>query len=181
MIEFEWLPLTWDAVATFMTGMAAVIGAALIGLRQTKITEIQAKIQRDQLVHDQLFRSNEFRFQLLDRRSECIGKLKAINQAFHEKVELNGNDHETLFQTIRDAELIFQPDVIYGLRKVATKTLQIPVAYRAQRAAEDRGDSKKAQDWLDKVINHENAVFEALPALIESMISATRISEPVPK
>lgn len=46
MGEFAWI--SWEAFATLATGIAAVIAAAFVGLRQAKILERQVEIQEAQ-------------------------------------------------------------------------------------------------------------------------------------
>ena len=56
--DFNWLPLTWDAVAVLATSLAAVFGAIFVGGKQAEITKLQVKIQKDQAEADKRIREN---------------------------------------------------------------------------------------------------------------------------
>lgn len=62
----QWLPFTWEAFATLVTGLAAVTGAVILGRRQTKISERQIEILAQQTRLSEL----TLRSDLFDRRME---------------------------------------------------------------------------------------------------------------
>lgn len=44
--EIDWCGMTWEAFATLAAGAAAVIGATIIGIKQTRILDSQNRLER---------------------------------------------------------------------------------------------------------------------------------------
>lgn len=177
MFDFQWLPLTWDAVAVFVTGVAAMIGATIIGRKQAAIAELQANIQKMQVENDSKLRSNSLKLELMEKRSEIIGRLREIYLAFNANVELSNEERQKLGQTIQNAELIFQADVIEGLREISSKAYRLRFKNLAANRAYSKNDTAKGDEFLDEAIAIENEIFERLPALIDSMIEHSRLHD----
>lgn len=176
-MEFEWLPLTWDAVATLLTGFAAVGGAVFVGRKQVEITKLQTRIQQGQADDDRKLRQNELKLKLLDRRQECIRKIRHANIAFNTMVRLDDKQRNELYGAIRESELIFPPNMIDKLENTLTKIYKIPIAERIQSSRRQQGKETEADIKLEEVMAMEKEVFEALPDVLTSMIKLTRIED----
>ncbi len=175
--SFDWLPLTWDAVAVFVTGLAAVGGATVVGRKQAAIAKQQAEIQKFQAENDRKLRANTLKLELLEQRSEIIGKLRRVYLAFNANVELTSDDRRTLGEAIQSAELIFQADLIKGLRDISLKTGKLGFINRRADQAYRRGNSEKGDEYNEEASQLEAEVFTQLPDLINSMIEHSRLHD----
>ncbi|WP_343546588.1 hypothetical protein [Sphingobium yanoikuyae] len=67
-----WLPLTWEAVATFLTGIAAVLAALSVARRQERIVSRQIDLQNEQTKLQEL----SLRKDVFDKRFDVYVKLR---------------------------------------------------------------------------------------------------------
>lgn len=176
-MSFQWLPLTWDAVAVFATGFAAVSGATIIGLLQMRITRLQTEIQREQAESDKHLRLNDLKLKLLGERAECIQEIKRIHGSFHGNMVLPDEERTRLFAAIQKAELIFEADVVEGLNDVAWKSTRVASKFNLANARYRRSEKEKAEEANDEAFRLIDEIYEAIPNLISSMIHHARISD----
>ena len=174
--DFNWLPLTWDAVAVLATSLAAVFGAIFVGGKQAEITKLQVKIQKDQAEADKRIRENELKFSLLERRSLCINGLKELHVAFHSSQILSDEDRTKLFSLIQDAELIFEANLIEGLNEIRSNSIRVPSKHRLANSYYSQGNDQMGREALDAAFAMMDEIYERLPYLINSMINHSRIS-----
>src|SRR5437764_15040252 len=74
-------PIPWEAVATFVTGVSAVAGAVIVGLRQVAITREQTAIaarQADILGEQTKLEKLSFHETMFDRRMEVYDGVHAF-------------------------------------------------------------------------------------------------------
>lgn len=176
-MDFQWLPLTWDALATLLTGLAAVGGATFVGHRQVSISERQLLIQQSQAEHDRQIRSNQLKLELLDRRSSCLLQVRSVNQALLQNGEIRSDDWKTLYEAIQESELIFPVGQVDGLREVSSASIRARFSRRAQNDAFKRGDEDQAEKWHARASTNEDLIFEKLPSLVESMVKHSRLHD----
>lgn len=177
MPEFQWLPLTWEAIATFFTGIAAVTGAYFIGRKQTKLTELQTINQLKMDEFSRQLRSDELKLQLLERRLLCIRAVQRASSLYVANVRFEPGELQDLLQAVQEAQLIFPDRLISGIQECAYKTMLISNKYRLQSSLRERGKEHEADSALNAALQMEGEVFSALPDLATAMISLARISD----
>lgn len=73
-MNIDWSAFSWEAFATLVTGVAAVVGATIVGLRQVGIQKRQADIQEKQVEIARL----EVAASLFDRRMEVYSSVAMV-------------------------------------------------------------------------------------------------------
>jgi len=176
-MEFDWLPLTWDAVAIFLTGLFAVGGAVFVGRKQVAITRSQNLIQQQLADDDRRLRQQTIKLALLERRSDCLDRLQELLSVYQAKAELESGDQRELYHLLRQSQLIFPKSVVDGMEDVLDDSGRQRVAYKQQQSLRIRGKETEADKVLNRAIDLEHKIFDRLPALVEAMISSSRITE----
>lgn len=108
----NWQSFSWEAFAALVTGLSAVIGATLVGLRQAKILDRQAKFGRLSYNHA-LF---ERRLAIFEAREALIFQGLDLNQRFHEDAE--PGVRERFIRAHKEARWILGPSVHKDMQKI---------------------------------------------------------------
>ncbi|MDB5452436.1 MAG: hypothetical protein JWO33_1014 [Caulobacteraceae bacterium] len=113
---------SWEAAATLATGIMAVVGAVIVGLRQLKVAERQAKIMQRQteIAHRQtLLADLEVRAQLFDRRMRIYKATEAFIADILRDLKEPTADVKWQFLAVKaEAPLLFRPDVVARLNQL---------------------------------------------------------------
>ncbi len=168
----------WQAAATFATGILAVGAAMYVGARQTRISKHQVNIYDLYTRNELILRDLEIRCKLLDRRIECIDKIREI---MHE-IMIHGVENfrrlPDLFDAIRKAEFLFHTNAIENLRKTARDVEQAERERWLSKACEDRNDENGRVKHQTLEFEATDRIWDALPTLINDLIAAARIELP---
>jgi hypothetical protein len=70
--------LTWDGILTVLVGIAAIIGATVVGVRQTGIAAAVAKAQEQQHRDNIQIQRQALQLSLLEKRQGCISQFRTI-------------------------------------------------------------------------------------------------------
>jgi hypothetical protein len=161
---FQWLPLTWDAVATFLVGIAAVYAAWKVGENQIEIQQRQTRLIE-----------NDLKIQLLEKRAACIDEMRQISDAWFRNADLS-NEEWSRFLTLHDkAQLLFSPAVTKKLDEASTAIFHSKRNHSRSREYYKRSKGDKAEEFLEKAFAAENKAMEIMPTLLDELIRHTRI------
>lgn len=165
-----WCDFTWEAFATLITGLSAVIGAIFIGFRQVEIQRHQTEIQLRQT----RLQEAELRADLFDRRYRVFERA----EKFLAEILRRGDDPSPETQAefsvaTGEARFLFGPDVTDGLDEIWTQWSQYHlnlVVERSGNPPEEGYPQKQMQLWQWFVER-----FKSLPELFDEL----RLSAPV--
>lgn len=121
MCGVAWCSFTWEAFATLFTGVAAVVGATVIGWRQSQIMAKQTAISEKQAEIEKLnHRSEQFdrRMKVYETAVEWLRHFWAHGSA------ATGDLHNRYIWAIETAKFLFRPEVSAAMenwRKAASK------------------------------------------------------------
>ena len=174
---FEWLPLTWNDVATFLTGFAAVGGAVFVGRKQLQITKLQTAIQKDQAIDDRKLRQQSIKLELLDRRQECISRLRKLDNQYKANASFTAEEFQILLEIIEQAILIFPADVTLDIGEIIFKENRKQSRLGYQARLRERGQEDEADRKLDEAFALESEVFDAIPKTLDRMVVVGRITD----
>ena len=168
--------IPWEALATFLAGLMAVVGASIVAWRQGKILHAQVENERRQVDLDRSLRETTIKLELLDRRSTVILGLRRLTSSFIANAKLERVEQAELYELITTAELIFPLSHSEQLHSILMDSNRISVKYRASDSARRQGDSEKADKKLDEALDLEQRVFEKLPEILKEMIKHTSVA-----
>ncbi len=178
-MAWEWAPPTWEAVATFVAGIAAVVAAWRVGKRQTAIASRQADIQAEQTrIQEQIAKVERvrLRFEMYEQRKSVYDAARAYLDyyIFHgvpprtfryeEEAELVEPEWgiARAFQTgMRESRFLFRPEVHQHLQKVWKASLEVQAAKRRIALQEGRGRATGLKAALDKLERAESSLSSA--------------------
>lgn len=136
----DWRAFTWEAFAALVTGLAAVVAAVVVGLRQARIQLVQARISSKQTeILDKQVRLEELKLrnELFDRRFDVYRKTQfyLVALASFEK----RSDIQTVlgeFLTARDtSQFLFHQRVAAVMLEIYQLGLEISNAHEALELA----------------------------------------------
>jgi hypothetical protein len=178
----EWLPFSWEAFATIFTGLAAVVGAVVIGLKQSKIAQKQADIQDAQRKdvnaareQDRLLQFQNYQVSLLDRRSEFVQKFRTVWTKFLQDGTLSDEDWRELVGIFHTAQLIYPTAIVVDLDRASTSIMRAKLHNRRADSYHQSGQETKAQEQLDKAFAADDTAVEAMQKLLDRVIDASRV------
>lgn len=113
----------------------------------------------------------------MERRANCVQKLREIYLTITSEGELPNEDRAKLFSIIQEIELIFREDVVEGLREVALASYRLRFKrLRAEREFK-RGNIEKSGKEDEEANELEGIIFDKLPILIDSMVKHSRLHD----
>ena len=151
------LSVDWQALATFVTGIAAVGAALVVALKQDRL------------------RRNETRVALLETRREVLAKFDRVSGQWWAEAKLD-RDGIMLFQDLlRDIELVFDQSVYRRAETIFKDTVwqrafesNINAYLKSQQFDKHQENVQKASKMLEDLC-------ERLPQLRELLVSATQV------
>lgn len=115
-------PMTWEAVATFVTGGLAVLGAVIVGWRQIGIVQEQTAIasrQADILGEQVRLEKLAFHESMFDRRMGVYEGIQAYLVSIVRTAAEPPRDAEIAFlEALGRARFLFRTEVSDGLREI---------------------------------------------------------------
>ena len=118
-------PMTWDALATFVTGVSAVAGAVVVGLRQVGITREQTAIaarQADILGEQTKLARLSFHETMFDRRMEVYDDVHAFLSSIIQYAAPPPRELEMNFLgALQRSRFLFRPEVYDTLSELWKK------------------------------------------------------------
>lgn len=173
----EWQTLTWDAVATIVTGVLAVGAALFVGLKQTEIMRNQQSDLLKQNNMNLFLQQQSLRNDLLDRRSDCISRMRPLWGEYMTNARLSGESLELLKKVLWDSQLFFSVEISKKIEEVIQSQLLADHRLETAHRYHELGDPVIAAKWQDKGFASEDKVFEAIWKLLDEMIAETRLSD----
>lgn len=165
----------WSAAATFVTGLFAVVGAVVVGLRQADIqsrqvdiTKRQTKIlERQTMLAELSLRKSVFDERFAVYRATYDLLLEACVHGFGGK-RVGQTPVEQAFMTGKDqAKFLFRPSVSLALQEIWSKlvrgsVLEIQIA-NADEGAEDlaalQAEYAEVDSWIKERLNDLTDLF----------------------
>lgn len=179
-------PLPWEAAATVVAGIAAVIGAVTVGLRQVQISERQVGISERQVdVQEHLgeIEALKVRADLFDRR---IVIYRAVNEWLmfvissgrvarpyaserDREIEELGEEEQAVARNfnaaVHDTRFLFRPAVYETMRALRAKGVLIRRNERAIISANRRAERKGHEPDTDKLMAEQDEAVQQLETL----------------
>lgn len=178
----EWLPFSWEAFATIFTGLAAVVGAIVIGLKQSKIAQKQADIQESQRKdvnaareQDRLLQFQNYQVSLLDRRSEFVQKFRTVWTKFLQDGTLSDEDWRELVRIFHTAQLIYPTSIVADLDRASFSIMRAKLHNKRADHYHQTGQEDRAQEQLDKAFAADDTAIEVMQKLLDRVVEATRV------
>lgn len=171
--------MSWEAFATLATGIAAVIAAAVVGLRQAKILERQVEIQEAQtaiqdrqvaILERQLGVENlRVRHDLFDERMKVYEGFRVwlSDILVTGKVPLSGSQLEVgMADALDRARFLFGPDVHPALERIRKLAVRLQAHHDRpawQRVAVNLPGMSSGRDYEgDRLMNDLKAAHASL-------------------
>ncbi|MDB5582080.1 MAG: hypothetical protein JWR80_7256 [Bradyrhizobium sp.] len=102
----EWSSFTWEAFSTLAAGLAAVIAATIVALKQANIVRRQVELQDLQLRHE-LFDRREAVFDAVSHYLSCVTMMPA---------DAHGPEHYAFCEAVDRSRFVFRPAVFLELQ-----------------------------------------------------------------
>ncbi len=151
---------SWEAFAT----LTAVIAAGWVGLNQVKI-------QRRQTI----LVENDLKIQLLDKRTECVKSMREIHSAWITEKQLTHQERAKFRALFQEAELLYPSNVVRKIEEVMAGVSLAEISHNLSYHYEDIGELDVADEHSDRAVAQEKALFEAMPKLIQILVTNTRV------
>ena len=162
-MRIYWDQFTWEAFATLLTGLAVVLGATVVGLRQTRILSRQIRLSETNL-----------RIELLDRRANCISKMREIVSEWTRDARLSPESWSKFQAAFFDAELLFSKQLVAEMDQALGSLFWKEHWERRARDYFDRGNEEKANQKLEDSFREDDKVFAVMPQLLLKMNGESR-------
>ena len=153
----------WQAVATLVAGLGAVVAALTVGLRQTEILHRQAEIAADLASIERA----KIRFDLFDKRFEFVTIFQSFVRRIRSKNDLWTDEDDAFLTAARQAEFLFP----LSMKPLIDELWDTSIAYQdagdnltsgdealAQKAREDR---KQLRQDLDGIVRRFSVMFDS--------------------
>lgn len=170
----DWQGLSWEAFATLLTGLAAVVAAVIVGLRQAAIQREQVAVAARQT-------------QILDRQT-ALAELSLRKDLFEKRYEVYRATNNLLVKALQEggfvdyndpiqqpflmakdaAKFLFRPSVEVGLQEIWSKVCEGTAVHKDMSAIFKReghygeGNPEKQRDisnWLDERLRTLSELF----------------------
>jgi hypothetical protein len=178
----NWAAFSWEAFATLLTGVSAVIAALIIGYRQIGLVARQVDLQAQQArlgeeaaARDHALKQQTLRLQLLDRRASLVEEIRRIWVQWMQDATLNDEDWVALRSVLHQAQLLY-PKAIVDDIDAALRNLMLQKTHQ-DRASQyhSSGRADKAKEHLEKSFSADDKVVEVMESLLERVIAASRV------
>lgn len=163
MPTFELLPLTWEAAATFFTGVLAVAAAWNVGRRQTSILDRQTRIAE-----------NDLKIQLFEKRSHCVGRMRELCSVWSEEGRLELDQMSEFQSLLFDVQILFPEKLILEFEEAFSSSLCAAQWHQRARYYHDRNNETKAQELFERACKHEDRANDLMPELLTRLKTHTR-------
>lgn len=174
----EWLPLTWEAIATMLTGALAVGAAVYVGRKHTEIANRQADILAEQTKISERqtkLTENDLKIQLLERRSNCVQKMREIHNAWFTNACLSTDERRDFNQLITEVELIYPKNITEKLRETHKEIFRSSWKFSTANKFIEIGNKDRGDAMLKEASNHETKTFDLMPSLVDELIEHSRV------
>ena len=159
--------LPWDAIATVVVGLPAVIFASLIGRKQNKILDSQNRLSDTNL-----------RINLLDRRSACIAKMRRIHGEWISNARLSQESWNEFREVFWESELVFSEALSHELDQSLGSLFFSEIWQKRSIYYHSKGLTEKAEEKLELSFKEDDKVFKIMPHILNKMIAEARASAP---
>lgn len=175
--QINWSSFSWEAFATLTTGLAAVFAAWRVGHRQLALLAEQQKFTVEQARQARDLKFQELRITLLDRRIECIKRMREIESDFLREAKVKSERLPDLTFLIHNCILIFPGSITQDLDKILTASILSRSHFERSRHYNSIQNEPKASEFLEKGFSEEDTVMALMPKMTERLIEFTRIND----
>ena len=160
---------TWQAFATLL----AVVGATVVGWRQVGIAKLQAEISARQAK----IAETNLRIQLLDRRSDCVNRMRDIHGEWLQDSQLSDESRAIFRQLLFDSELLYSKSVVAEIEKAVGGVFGSKIWANRSRQYGEQGQEERANAMREKSFAEEDKVMEVMPELLNKLKAQTRVED----
>lgn len=135
MTGLDWSQLSWEALATFVTGALAVGGAVWVGRRQVKISEKQTDILERQMRADEL----TLRHDLFDRRNDVYASVELYLAHILREADYPERDVEAKFvMAMARAQFLFGEFINACIKEIWERGVSFQALKKQMKASFER-------------------------------------------
>ena len=161
-----WDQFSWEAFATLLTGLAAVGGATIIGSMQTRILSRQLR-----------FAETNLRIGLLDRRANCISRMREVVAEWTRDARLSPESWSKFQSAFFDAELLFSKQLVAEMDQALGSLFWKEHWERRAQDYFNRGNEEKGRQKLEDSFVEDDKVFAVMPQLLAKMNAESRTAD----
>jgi F0F1-type ATP synthase membrane subunit c/vacuolar-type H+-ATPase subunit K len=130
IVPIAWDAFSWEAFSTLSAGVAAVLGAIVVGIKQAKISSQQTEILKRQIQLEEL----SFRASLFERRMKIYESTSEFLLSIIRNASPPDGDREISFlRAQRDTEFLFAPNVLDHLNEIWRRAAEYRAIYTTAR------------------------------------------------
>ena len=162
----HWHQLSWEAFATFSTGILAVGGAIFIGLKQTKLQHAQMQILETQV-----------RIALFEERKACVDIMRRVYSQWMQNSTLSDEEWTEFRDVFQKSELLFSKSLSVEIEETITSTFWQRRHLARSHDLHQRGNEEDSIVYMRKSFEEDDKVFKLMPRLLEKMKHEARVSD----
>ena len=175
-MEIDWVQFSWEAFSTLVAGLAAVVGATMVGVRQARISARQTDILAQQTELSEL----TYRAELFERRLGVYDAVSDFLGSILRHAHPPNHELERLFlRAERDARFLFAESVHTDLQEIWKRASAYRVLHSVSRHTFEveghygPGNPEKEADALNWFAER----FRTLPDLFGEELRLGRVGE----
>ena len=163
----------WEALATLLTGLMAVVGAVIVGRRQLLISDKQTEI----LDRQTRLQETSIRVDLLDRREACVDMLREIVQEWSQNSTLSDEKWKLFHNLLQRAQLLYPQALVQEIIAAVDGLFwEKHWLARAQQYRE-KGDEATGMEKMDQSFEEGDKVMRIMPTLLDKLIAHSRVAD----
>ena len=162
----HWDQISWEAFASFFTGVLAVSGAIFIGRKQTKIQESQVRLLETQI-----------RISLFEERKQCFENMRRVHSNWMQNGMLTAEEWIEFRDVFLQSELIFTKALATDIEVTMTSAFWQRRHLARSNELYERGQEEESQSYISKSFEEDDKVFKAMPRLLAKMKSEARVTD----
>ncbi len=155
---------SWEAFASLSTGIAAVLAACYVALRQSDIQLRQTKLIE-----------NELKIQLLEARTKCVSDMREIYWAWMRNAELSQEEMHKFYRLMEQAQLLFPLAVSQKLDDAVSATFWSKQHKSRAYDLNSSGEKIQADEKLDLSYSEQDKVLKLMPEVLIELVNHTRV------
>lgn len=163
-MNIYWSQFSWEAFATLVVGLAAVVAAWWVGQNQIKIQRRQLRLIE-----------NDLKIQLLEKRISCVNDMRELHFAYQQHAKLNPEEMFRFHKLLEQAQLLYPANVSNKMRAAVDAAFWAQRHLRRSFDIRQAGDSAKADEKLELAFAEEDKAWHLLPELLDDLIDHTRV------
>lgn len=180
-----WSSFDWSSFSTLAAGFAAVIGATIVGWRQIGLSKKQLDLLERQEANAEAARLREHQLalqslqtSLLERRSIFIDDFREVYTVYLSELILPEDDWRKLVKLLQASQLLYPQHIVKKLDAAANGISLYKLHEQRSRHYQEQGRNEEANKRLEKAFEAEDATFEAMNNLLDTIVEASRVIDP---